>query len=516
MDSLGPRGIAAGAVAGQRAPCARRARHARPAAIGNAESGVFAIMFVPLLFVMIGFFGLAVDLGFVYNRKAELQGVAQKIALAAARELNGTGAGITSALAQAAAEAGRRKFAYGRSVSWNDAAITFSNTPAAGAEWASADAARSAPANKYYAKVDTRALIQDVGVIDTYFIKILASEFSSVTVGERAIAGRATINVTPLAVCAMSPDAGSGRTNPGPPVTVELVEYGFRRGVSYDLMQLNPDATTPASFVLDPLAPPGGLGSSSNTGAAAVAPFICTGRMWVPRITGGAIRVGSPFPIASLYRELNARFDQYTGSRCAARGAPPDFNIKAYSHGASGGATWMSPRATSPAATAIESGGRLQTIADLAAPPAGTAPGAYGPLWAYAKAVKFSDYVPGAPEPGAGYATFATTDWKSLYPASPLVAASGYPSRMQPYHATSGSHYGTPSDDNLGISVLGRRVLHVPLLQCPIAPGPNVGATALAIGKFFMTVPATSTSIHAEFAGIIPESKLTGQVVLYP
>jgi len=46
-----------------------------------------------------------------------------------------------------------------------------------------------------------------------------------------------------------------------------------------------------------------GLGSASNTSASAIAPFVCTGRLWIPRVTGGAIRVRTPFPIASLYRQ---------------------------------------------------------------------------------------------------------------------------------------------------------------------------------------------------------------------
>lgn len=57
-------------------------------------SGVFAVLFVLLLFVMLGFCGLAADTAVIYNRKAEMNGIAGSIALAAARELDGTTAGI--------------------------------------------------------------------------------------------------------------------------------------------------------------------------------------------------------------------------------------------------------------------------------------------------------------------------------------------------------------------------------------------------------------------------------------
>lgn len=480
------------------------------------QRGAFAIMFAAVLIVILGFSGLALDLGQAYNRKTELQGIAQAVALAAARELNGTAAGVTAAQLRAGETAARLKVRYGEGFTWNDAAIRFSNTPAAGAEWVDAATARAAPTARYYVKVDTRALGQDLGLVESLFIRVLPQAQASASLGERAVAGRSTIHVLPMAVCAMSDEPAAARVNPGPPQTVELVEFGFRRGVSYDLMQLNPGAATPISFVIDPLAPPGGLGSASNTSASAVAPFICSGRMWTARVTGGMIRVGSPFPIASLYRELNSRFDQYSGSRCKPNGSPPDWNIRAYTHGAGGGAAWMNPRASVASAAPSTSAGRLQTIADLAAPPANTAPGAYGPLWSYARAARFSAYVPGAAEPPGGYASFAPSDWDSLYPATPGIAASGYPGASQPYHASTGAWYGAPSAPNTAVSVLGRRVLHVPLLQCPVAAGANVGASARAIGKFFMTVPATATSLHAEFAGLIPEDQLTGQVILYP
>lgn len=199
-----------------------------------------------------------------------------------------------------------------------------------------------------------------------------------IAIGHTAVAGRSTIHAMPLAICAMSPVAGEARTNPGSPAAVELIEYGFWRGVTYNLMRLNPGGTAPANFALDPPAPPGGAGSSSNTTASAIAPFVCAGRLWVPRLTGGAIRVGSPFPIASLYRQLNSRFDQYDGNACRPNGAPPDFNIKAYTPGAGGGAAWMNPRPTHQSALETVARGRLETIADLPAPPAGTTSGMYG------------------------------------------------------------------------------------------------------------------------------------------
>jgi hypothetical protein len=76
------------------------------------EAGVFAVMFVPLLLVILALCGLALDAGQVYNRKVDLTGTAKAVALAAARELNGTDAGITSAKAKAKATAEALHYRY--------------------------------------------------------------------------------------------------------------------------------------------------------------------------------------------------------------------------------------------------------------------------------------------------------------------------------------------------------------------------------------------------------------------
>lgn len=499
----------------KQATLAIKSRHAGTPRRRKAQRGAFAVMSPALLLMMVGVFGLAIDMGMVYNRRAELQGVAQSAALAAAHELNGTATGVSNALAKAAQVAQRAKYGNRYAVTWSDAAIQFSASPAAGSTWVSADTARAQPGDKFYVKVDTSALEQNIGLIDTAFIRVLSDTLAAIPISHRAVAGRSNINVLPLAVCAMSTEAGAKRTNAGSPVREELVEYGFRRGVSYDLMQLNPHGTTPVNYVLDPLAPPGGLGSVSNMSASAVAPFVCSGQMWIPRLSGGNLRVSAPFPLAELYRELNTRFNEYDGSRCTVHGAPPDYNIRPFTHGASGTAAWMNPRASVPAAKPTTSGGALRTIADLATPPAGTAAGEYGPLWVYAKAVRFSSYTPGAPEPASGYTAFATSDWSSLYPASTALAASSYPT-MPPYNGTVAQYLLRPPAADAPFSALHRRVLHVPLLACPVPLGTNVGASAVAVARFFMTVPATETSIHVEFAGILPTQNVTGRVTLYP
>ncbi|WP_440963104.1 pilus assembly protein TadE [Massilia sp. GER05] len=478
------------------------------------QGGAFAIMAMPLLLLMIGICALALDLGQIYNRKVDLNGFAKNIALAAAHELNGTSAGIAAARAKAKETAESLKYQHfnrGTSFAWNDAALTFSTDSSRTGTWVDG----SSPSGLYFAKVDTSALDPAAGQVNTFLIWILPSSQRTVQLSDSAIAGRKQISVTPIGVCAMDSTPAVARTNTGTPAT-ELVEYGFRRGISYDLMQLNPNGTSPVRYLINPVIAPGV--SSSTFDTSLIGPFICTGAMWVPRLSGGAVRVSplpSTSPLADLSAQLNTRFDDFSSLQCGPYGAPPDYNIKAYAYGTTGGAPWMVPTTGSAAAMSTTARDKLETIADLPAAPAGTTAGSYGPLWTFAKAAKYPSYVSlGSPEPATGYSTFSTSDWTNLYKLGPT--ASGYPSSSTPYAATGGANYRAPSAANRNISTSQRRVLNIPLLSCPVPAGSNVPATVLGIGKFFMTVPATANSLIAEFAGTLAEQSISSQVEIYP
>jgi Flp pilus assembly protein TadG len=470
-------------------------------------------MAIPLILLMTGMCALALDLGQIYNRKVDLNGFAKAVALAAAHELNGTSAGIASARAKAKATAESLKYQHfdsGTAFVWNDAALTFSTGSSRTGTWVDG----SSPAGLYYAKVDTSALAQ-AGQVNTFLMWLLTSSLKTVQMSDSAVAGRKQISVTPIGICAMDSRPAVARTNTGAPAT-ELVEFGFRRGISYDLMQLNPNGTSPVGYLINPVIAPGVYSSTFDT--SVLGPFMCTGAMWVSHLMGGAVRVSplpSSAPLAGLYSQLNTRFDDFSSAQCSPYGAQPDYNIKSFAYGTSGGATWMVPSVGSPAAMTTTTRGKLETIADLPTPPSGTTAGSYGPLWAFAKAAKYPSYVSlGTPEPATGYATFAVSDWANLYKLGPT--ASGYPGYGPPYTALSGANYRAPSAANLSISTVQRRVLNLPLLSCPVPAGSNVPATVLGIGRFFMTVPATANTLIAEFAGALQEQSVPSQVELYP
>jgi Flp pilus assembly protein TadG len=477
------------------------------------QRGAVAILFCLSLGFMLGVTGLALDLAAVYHRKAELQALADAAALAAAGSLTGTADGVTLAVAQAADTAGKFRYQFDRlQVGWSGAALKFGRAPGAPeSDWVDAAAALAAPAGLLYARVDTAAL-PDIGTVASNLMRLIPGAPSSTTMSARAVAGRASTNVLPLAICALSTTPASERANvAGNPAYNELVEYGFRRGVGYDLMQLNPNDATAENFLIDPMTPPGMPGSAGNLSAAVARPFVCAGSMPMASVMGGALTLKRGFPIAELFDSLNSRFDDYATNACTPAGAPPDANVKSY---APAGAGWMNVAPTLPAAGVWTSGGAKRwTRADpLPGDASNTAP-LYGTLWSYARAVPYASYAATPLEPAAGYTGFAPAAWASLYTPAPPQAKASYPGST-PYQPISGANFLAPPDLSHRPGVRNRRVLNVALLSCPVAAGAVTSAPVLAVGRFFMTTSADAASISGEFAGIATPAALAGAVEL--
>jgi hypothetical protein len=166
---------------------------------------------------------------------------------------------------------------------------------------------------------------------------------------------------------------------------------------------------------------------------------------------------------------------------------------------------WMSTARAGQSAALSLADGKRWTVAGPDPTPTGTTAGMYGPLWSYAKAVQYA-----GSEPSAGYTAYAPSNWSTLYNPGQPAATTGYPSST-PYMQSSGTNFEAPTGTNKGVR--HRRVLNVPLLQCPVS---GSRATVLGIGKFFMTVPADSTHLYAEFAGLAAEQALNIEMKLYP
>lgn len=473
------------------------------------EGGAIAIMFAGALVVIIAACGLALDLSRLYNRKMELQNVADTLALAAAIELNGTDQGILNALQKVndrfgPLAVGALTYQYGtRNMTWSNSAIQFGTHPSG--PWYDAGATAGRAESLLYAKIDTKKLDSAYGQIELFFMRYFSRSPTEST-STRAIAGHSALKVTPLGICTMRDEAQRDHNG-------ELEEYGFRRGVAYNLLGLARDLGTGVrTYLIDPLP-----GAASLTDPASVAPFVCTGTVGMSRIAGGKVAVVSPFPLSSLYYHLNSRFGMYTApsSPCNARTSPPDANVKEFTF--NGGSPWMGATPMGQSAALHQSDGRRWTVAGPDTAPAGTTAPQFGPLWSYAKAAKYASYSSGAAEPAAGYSTYTTADWATLYfPGAPTVSGTTpYPSAANPStpyaYNTGTTFFKLPPTGSK--SVRHRRVLNVALLACPVSGN---SASVLAIGKFFMTVPATDSTLVGEFAGLASEPSLRTQVELYP
>lgn len=470
------------------------------------QRGAFGILYAIILPVMLGMIGLAVDLSIMYARGHELQAVADGAALAAARALDGTTEGLDRAreAARIAARKAEYRFLNSDTFDWSPEALKFSTSPDGPWVESGAVSALDVP-NLLYAQVDTSGLDARYGTVAIAFLRVVGVEGEQY-MARRAVAGRRDTAITPLAVCALNNTPITSRTNAPSTGVDEAVEYGFRRGVGYNLLQLNPNGTTPRNYVVNPLDFPPAPEVVSHYSDAAVRPFVCSGTMPAPPIMGGTtVYVHESFPV-SMVAELNSRFASYGGgSVCTRFGAPPDSNVIDFRGGYP--SFWISgaPQPLRGSAASLVDGGRLATIADTAVLPAGTTAASYGTLWAFSRPLRYNSAT------GTSGAAFTRNDWSKLYPVSSgSTLSSSYTSTTSPYDRAQLPHKVTPAMSGVN----GRRVLNIPLLECPVSGNT---ARVLGIGRFLMTTPATTSppAIHAEFGGMTNYGPLTASAVLY-
>jgi hypothetical protein len=476
-----------------------------------AQGGVAAVVFVIIVPVLLGLIGFGLDLGRMYTRKAELQHVADAAALAAGGQLNGTPGGVTKASQAAQAVLLDSYYGFNKKLGfyWSDQALTFASDPHAPASaWLSVNDAKqlaNAP-TALYARFDTSKLAQpdgmdQPGVITLTFSTVLGVEVAP-TMEAAAVAGKLSSPVTPLAVCAMSPNPTGTHANNG--VAADALAYGFRTGVSYNLLQLNPSGTIRQAYLVDPVDSPVEKNNIHFT-QAYMQPFMCAGSVALGQVVGRQVYIKAlPDDFQgegwNLVDWLNSRFGASNGA-CDASGAPPDSNVREFDGPAHDPAWYMiTTDFTSPAArSAPRNASALVAVPDLVNGDSGPTPIAskdFGPLWAYSKPVQSN---------GAG---FTTSSWPGMYffGADKAQGANGnYPTGKNTPYLT---HVTAPAS---GPGVAGRRVLNVPLLNCAANTNDGLG-TVVAIGRFFMTGKATTDVIPGEFAGI---NTLSGPAVLF-
>src|SRR5258708_5358052 len=198
------------------------------------ERGAILVWFALGLLVVVGFIGIAVDVGRMYLVRTEGQTFVDAGALAAAAELDGTSAGITRAVNAA----GTRWTKYHlHSLSFPAPTVEFA--PSSTGAWKGPGNVPSPPTDYRFARVTTNL------TLPMYLMPIFTGT-DNATVAARAVAGQ--INITsssegllPFAVMAHSsdPTAGNG--------------YGLIRGQSYTLRWRSAANPVLTAYIIKPL-----------------------------------------------------------------------------------------------------------------------------------------------------------------------------------------------------------------------------------------------------------------------
>lgn len=440
-----------------------------PARRARRQRGAVAIVFSLTLVALLAVGGLVLDLSHLYVLKSELQNAADSAALAGAKEINLSAAGVTNAANKAIAFAGQNTYNFGTALTLSNADIAFSSDP--DGPWSSVSEAIASPSNKSFIKVDTSSKS-----VSTYLMNVVG--INSVATSGVAVAGRFVVDVTPLGVCAKDLTKYNALA-PLPDGRRELTEYGFRRGYTYNILELGAVSGSPSDpMLLNPVDSPPTPCSPSNSSVNFTAPFLCQGN--------SALAANAPIVYANTgaakvptERALNSRFDDFPGgTSCIPATSPPAPNIHEYDYSitaANGGpAAWMTP-----APTAVN----------------------YHVYWSYAKAA----IAAGSAGNYSYGGDFAVTDWPDLYPGK--TATGSYPATGTPYSQAAGSLFHEAPTHTSG---LNRRVLNVAIVDCSAETSNAMACRPLPVvgtGRFFMQSKANlnggSPYFFVEFAGLI-------------
>jgi hypothetical protein len=331
----------------------------------------------------------------------------------------------------------------------------------------------------------------------------------------RAVAGRFIVDVTPIGVCAIKNEGVSRPEGEALPGTNELAQFGFRRGVSYNIFEFGPLSPTSYSdpYLLNPLDSYPNSCIPNNSSADAAAPFICSGASAF-NVASGFVYGNTGYSVGKIEAALNSRFNDYKSpSVCSPAQAPPDINIKNFgctdTKCATPAADWMAQTKQTITPTGIPT-------ATVPIPAGITSKNQYGVLWSYSHAVTADTSTP--PKPGTAFPATAAT-WATLYPAPGGAPApnGNYPAVGAPYQDTTAGH-STPPIGNSGAP--DRRLLNMVIADCPNTTGSGSCQVikVLGIGQFFMQVPAdfkgSPKKLEVEFAGLI-EPIPTVEIKLY-
>jgi len=280
------------------------------------QRGAVAIIVGLSLAVLIGFVGLALDLGKLYVTKSELQNSADACALAAARDVTGATPLLVSEAAGLATGTSNAALFQGKAVEmFENFNVSYSETPD-GTFYTKNNVSFSLDKVKY---VKCTAERKDIAHWFIHILNLLPGiDIKASTVNAMAVAtttSAQTACAIPVYVCT--------------PQTANPAKTAYNRG-DWIKSRVDPsDPYGPGSFGWADLSPPAG-GASELAGLLAG-----SGQCDLP-VVGS--KVGEPGSIASLIPAWNTRFGIYTGSYKEPKDGAPDFTGYAYTQ-----TTWNAP-----------------------------------------------------------------------------------------------------------------------------------------------------------------------------
>ena len=475
-------------------------RSLRPVKLLCGQRGAVAIIVALSIFILVGMLALVIDLGHLYIAKAGLQNGADAAALAGAKELDGTQAGINRAVTRAIDIARQNQYALTRDnvgTTDTDGGVDIY----VGSSPFDADMIQVSPpvppaavaaGDKTFLKVHTRQ--RSIG---TWFAGVFDIFGSNPYVGATkafgmAVAGRYVIDVAPLAICQLRDDPANAYDN----------EFGYERGVSYRMSDANPLGPG-TMYWIDPQAQTAGS-CTGNTPASL--PYLCTGKMAFTPQVGQNVYTNTGISDPQL-EALDSRFDVFNSkNKCDPSTAPPDTNIKEYRYTDNSTGSpkqWMNPdpgQQSITFATVNVSGSNIYMPVPRGAwtdnkGKAGTPRtySNYGVLWSFSRPKNAT-----------------TSQWPTLYGG----AVSNYPETAPYVQGNTSPYFQAPTHTGKA----NRRVLNVSIVDCRTLGGICRPATVLGIGQFFMTRMANVPSdknIYLEFGGLLPNPLPAADIRLY-
>lgn len=428
----------------------------------NRQRGTVAILVGLTICALIGLLGIVIDLGFVGIRKTELQNAADAAALAGARQLNGTAAGIDAAVNGNAAVAGAIAVAAANASDFGWTAVSIAEAqirfgPSPDGPWSTVADAKATPAPMRFIKIDTTGIAQ--GTRPTWFAPLLAvfdpasaPALASTTTAGVAVAGAPVCEELPIFIC--PPAAGA-----------------FKPGQSYFFADSPGAPIGPGNIgYFDPV--PVGEPPLIAPGASEMADLVCTGRAYCIGVGTYSSRTQAAF--GKMEKAFNTRFGVYQGEmKDREASCRPDTNVKQYrakEELRNGATAWMDP---APDRQSEEDASKYPGAPSVPAPPG-------APLGVHWSAVR--------PEGAAA--------------VSSVLPTGNYPGTGTPYKQASGTFFEAPTGYE-AYAQAGRRIITM-AIGAPAACDGSVKGSGDSVpvsgfGRFLLTRQVDASGIYVEY-----------------